>query len=73
VNISVVWHFLLMECELIHIFVCKEKSTIILLKILGVNIKNCHLSDQVSAIFSSMPQTTAWCHNPERYSIKHSV
>ena len=32
-NVSVIWH-LLSACELIHIFVCKGKTAIIMLKIL---------------------------------------
>jgi len=38
-NVSVIWH-LLSACELIHIFVCKEKAAIIMLKILCGFVQN---------------------------------
>jgi hypothetical protein len=40
VDVTVIWRFLLGACELIHIFVCKEKKTaIITLQILGAIVK----------------------------------
>jgi hypothetical protein len=36
VNHTVTWRFVLGACELIHMFVCKEKAAVIMLKILGI-------------------------------------
>jgi hypothetical protein len=40
VNLAVIWHFLVGACELIHAFVCKGKTAIIVLKIYVSTIKN---------------------------------
>jgi citrate lyase synthetase len=38
-NVSVIWH-LFSACELIHIFVCKDKTALIMLKILCGLVQN---------------------------------
>jgi hypothetical protein len=41
VNVTVTWRFVFSACELLHIFVCKEKEpAVIMLKILGVTVRN---------------------------------
>jgi hypothetical protein len=40
VNLTAIWRSVLSACELIHIFVRKEKAVIIMLKILGATIQN---------------------------------
>ena len=39
-NLTVNWRSLLGTCELIHIFVCKDKTAVIMLKILGATVQN---------------------------------
>ena len=39
-NLTVIWRFLLGECELTHVFACKEKTAVITLEILGVTVQN---------------------------------
>ena len=34
------WHFLLCVCEVIHTFVCKEETAIVVLKVFGATIQN---------------------------------
>lgn len=39
-NLTVIGHFMPGACELIHIFCVGEKSSVVMLKILGANIQN---------------------------------
>jgi hypothetical protein len=40
VNLIIVWHFLFGAGEMIHIFICKEKTAIIMVKILRDILQN---------------------------------
>jgi cytidine deaminase len=40
VNLTVIWRFLLGACELRHIFVCKENTAIVTVKISGATAQN---------------------------------